>query len=82
MTGRVYIDFETKSEADLGIVGAWEYSKHPSTEVIVLCYRIRTDGAPATPVQHWTFQSHGGSMPGDLRAAIEKGYEVARPEKK
>lgn len=34
------IDFETRSAAELGDVGSWVYSKHPSTEVLVLCYRL------------------------------------------
>ncbi len=33
------IDFETYSEADLGNVGSWNYSKHPSTEVLWLAIK-------------------------------------------
>ena len=72
MTGRCYIDFETKSFADLTVVGAWEYSLHPTTEVIVLCYRIRHDGQLSEPVQHWV----EGPMPPDLSWAIRGNYEV------
>lgn len=32
----IVIDFETRSEIDLTKVGAWVYSKHPSTEIICL----------------------------------------------
>lgn len=76
MTGRVWIDFETKSWADLKTVGAWEYSLDKSTEVIVLCWRIRHGDAPSELVQYWTPKSRPINCPGDLRAAIEKGYEI------
>lgn len=33
------IDFETRSEADIKKVGAWEYSLHPTTEVLCLAYK-------------------------------------------
>lgn len=36
------IDFETFSEADLKSVGAFEYSKHPSTEILVVAWKIGT----------------------------------------
>ena len=32
----IYLDFETRSEADIKKVGAWEYSLHPSTDIICL----------------------------------------------
>lgn len=76
MTGRVYMDFETKSHADLKTVGAWEYSLDKSTEVIVLCWRIRHEGHPSFPVKYWTPKSHPINCPGDLREAIEDGYEI------
>lgn len=34
-SNKIYIDLETRSEADLTSVGAWNYSKHPSTEILV-----------------------------------------------
>lgn len=34
------IDFETRSEADIGDVGAWVYSLHPTTQILCLCYRL------------------------------------------
>lgn len=36
------VDFETFSKLDLKKAGAWEYSRHPSTEVLCLGYRIGT----------------------------------------
>ena len=38
------LDFETYSEADLKKVGAWEYSKHPSTEIICAAWTIGERG--------------------------------------
>jgi DNA polymerase len=35
-------DFETRSEADLKKVGAWEYSCHPSTEILCVSWRVGT----------------------------------------
>lgn len=37
---RVTIDFETRSEADLTVVGAYNYAQHPSTEISCLGYKI------------------------------------------
>lgn len=36
------MDFETYSEIDLKKCGAWEYSKHPSTEILCFAYRMGT----------------------------------------
>lgn len=33
-------DFETRSAAEIGDVGAWAYSLHPTTEALCLCYRL------------------------------------------
>lgn len=38
------LDFETYSEADLKKVGAWEYSKHPSTEIICAAWSVQDVG--------------------------------------
>jgi len=38
---RLYLDFETRSEADIS-VGAWNYSRHPSTRA--LCVAVAIDG--------------------------------------
>jgi len=40
---KLRIDFETYSEADLVKVGAWSYSKHPSTEVLIMAYAFDDD---------------------------------------
>lgn len=41
---KITIDFETRSECDLKAAGAWNYSKHPTTEV--LCFAFKVDDNP------------------------------------
>lgn len=53
---KVHIDFETYSEADLLKVGAWNYSKHPTTEVLWLSVAIK-DGKPEKLKQHDSIQN-------------------------
>lgn len=36
------LDYETRSEIDLGDVGAWEYARHPSTQIMCVSWRIGT----------------------------------------
>ena len=40
---RLMIDFETRSEADLKEVGAWIYSKHPSTEILIATWQFQDE---------------------------------------
>lgn len=40
MKDRVHLDFETRSYADLKAVGAWEYSMHPSTEILCMAWCV------------------------------------------
>ena len=39
---KILVDFESRSEADLPIVGSWNYSLHKSTKA--LCVAISVDG--------------------------------------
>lgn len=50
MTDRptLHIDFETRSAADLKVVGAHRYAEDPTTEILCLSYRIGD-----RPVQRW-----------------------------
>lgn len=43
---KIYIDFESRSQADIWQVGAWMYSVHPSTEI--LCLAVAIDDGPVT----------------------------------
>lgn len=71
--GRVYLDFETKSFADLKQVGSWAYSEHPSTRIICLCWRMRHANGVSLPVGEWV---PGQDEPAELLWAIRHGYEV------
>jgi DNA polymerase len=51
----IYLDFETRSEVDLEEVGAWNYSRHPSTEIICMAWK-----ADSSPTQLWTPNSAPG----------------------
>ena len=74
---RCTLDFETKSFADLGKVGEWEYSLDKTTEVIVLCWRLSS--WVRGRVDYWVPYppgSFGNMMPTELREAIEGGCLV------
>jgi DNA polymerase bacteriophage-type len=68
MTGRLYLDFETNSAADLEDLGSRAYGEHPSTRVLCLGYALSDD-----PVQLWW---PGEPIPDDLRRAIANGCQV------
>lgn len=44
----IFIDFETRSEADIKECGAWAYAEHPSTDVLCMAWAIDNQ-----PVQLW-----------------------------
>lgn len=59
---RVMFDFETRSEVNLKDVGAWIYSKHPSTEVLMVTWQRQDEDE----IQIWKM---GEPPPIDLIAA-------------
>ncbi len=61
---KLYLDFETRSTADLKIVGLDNYAKNESTEAILLGWAF-DDDEPAL----WF--PHGGRMPPEVQEAIE-----------
>lgn len=58
------LDFETYSECDLRKAGASVYSRHPTTEVLMLAY-----ATPKSEVKQWV-PAHGEPMPDDLIRAL------------
>ena len=52
MTNRhkVYIDFETRSQCNIWDCGAWVYSKHPTTEVLCICYAVDNSDVVCNPI--------------------------------
>jgi DNA polymerase len=65
---KAYLDFETISPVDLGLVGARAYAEAAGTRVLCLSWAL-DDG----PVQVWW---PGKEMPADLVAAIAAGCRV------
>lgn len=61
---RLHLDYETKSELDLTDVGAWLYSKHPSTRVLMISWSFDYG-----PIQQWDSAS-GDPIPQELLDAL------------
>ncbi|TXI11693.1 MAG: hypothetical protein E6Q76_02120 [Rhizobium sp.] len=62
------IDFETFSEVDLKKAGAWKYSEHPTTEVLMLAY-----GRGQEQPKLWL---DGDPAPEELLSAVRAGARV------
>jgi len=67
-TDDVFLDFETRSRADLTEVGAWRYAEDPSTEILCLAYTI---GAEAPRI--WMA---GMRKPEELMRWIKLGKKI------
>lgn len=63
-----WIDYETRSRADIRVVGAHRYAKHPSTEVMCMAYAV-DEGE----VKLWL---PGQPQPEEMVQAIEEGWEI------
>jgi DNA polymerase len=54
---KLYIDFESYSEAKLKNVGAWAYSRHPSTKVLIMAWAFDNEApviwTPGEPLPLW-----------------------------
>ena len=61
---RLHLDYETKSELNLTDVGAWLYSKHPSTRVLMISWSFDYG-----PIQQWDSAS-GETIPQELLDAL------------
>ena len=72
--GRCVIDFETRSLADLGAVGVWNYSLHPSTEIICACWKISYDTGESVTGE-WDMTKPPAMDP-MLRFAIMSAFEI------
>lgn len=66
----VCIDFECRSELDVRDVGAYKYSRHPSTEVLCMAYKI-----DAEPVKLWVpgFTRFENQLPFAIRVHLAPG---------
>lgn len=72
----IYLDFETRSQADLTRCGAWAYASHPSTQVLCAAWAVH-DG----PIRVWHC-AHSSSFidesprPDELIHAIKAGHNI------
>lgn len=67
---RVTIDFETRSKLDLPTVGAYKYSQHPSTRVLMMSYCLTGD---PKDTRLWV---QGDPMPQGLFTLIASGSAI------
>ena len=76
----IYIDFETKSYADLRKVGAAAYADDPTTEVICLCWAVDEgeidEWWPGQERDDYVLTALGGQMPRELYMGITLGQPV------
>ncbi len=70
---RATIDFETKSVADINKVGAWLYSKHPTTEILCLSYHL--PGMPEREVVFWHCAHSDLGIKATSRGALKPLFE-------
>ena len=66
---KVYLDFETRSDSDITEVGAWNYARDPSTQVLMLAYCF----PPAKQIHIW--YPHA-PFPPQLHQVIERGAQL------
>lgn len=65
---QIFLDFETRSVADLKVVGSWEYALHNTTRVNCMAWAVDDE-----PVSIW---SHGDPFPRKLQYYIDKQAEM------
>lgn len=65
----LWLDYESRSEADLEVVGTYKYAQDPSTEVLMLAYAYGEE-----EVKIWC--PHEGPMPADLREGLEDPFQM------
>lgn len=75
MNRYLILDYETRSEADLRKTGAWEYSVHPSTEVLCVAWRYGTKGELKNQkTKVWSPLLHGKEAPRELIKALNDSF--------
>lgn len=75
MDRRVSLDFETRSLEDLRAYGAYKYSEHPSTQVLVLAIKLGVLG-DGNPILSWGWRQGRNEAIELLQQAIVDGYEI------
>lgn len=73
----IYIDFETRSSADLKKVGATMYFNHPTTEILCFSYKIGRGKIKTVSLDSSLGEVPKGQSYSDLASAfLEKNYKV------
>lgn len=70
MKTKVTMDFETRSEFDLKKGGAYEYSMHPTTQVLCMAFKLNTQGQ-CYIFKFDTMQKHWKNLPSRFRCKWE-----------
>ncbi len=71
------LDYETYSEADLKKVGPYEYSLHPSTEIICASWVVGTrDTLPYAPIRSWADTLDGSDDWLELFEALQNNNTI------
>lgn len=69
-----HLDFETYSEADITVVGAFRYAEDPSTEILIVGFAL-VDGGPVTTVD--MFQDNATELLEPLFQTIRDGVIIS-----
>lgn len=72
MADVAFFDFETRSLANLPAVGGFKYSRHPSTDILVIAYAIG-DGAAKVWSPEWCWPGDDPEQPEDLLEHVRGG---------
>ena len=74
---KLFLDFETRSVADLKKTGTWRYAEDPSTDVLCLAYAF--DDKPVVLWPKWRYQDESAEIASDcfeLKQAVLSGAEL------
>lgn len=69
----IHLDFESRSTVDIWLSGAWQYSCHPSTDILCLAYCIDEGPVKILKRNHFVNSIHFGFPCDDLLKAIHDG---------
>lgn len=61
------LDYETRSEVDLKTVGAYEYARHPSTEILCVAWKVIGENKTISPTRVWSPLLGNGDRPSFLK---------------
>lgn len=73
---KLHLDFETRSTADLKLVGAWKYAMDPSTEIMCLRYSSGV-GQPVRLLKMGEFKKPGPQLLDTILCAHSAHFEYA-----